>query len=194
MTPDELIAQQLSLHEEGQNLLDSIQIIPFMSKFGTPKIVGSFQLGLMVWPDIDIELEKEINESDYWETVHFIFQTQNLKNISIMDFRKSNNPITPKGLYINAEYYRKDNDPWNIDIWFIPPRNKIEDNFNEWMQKNLKEEHRVPILQIKQAVYTNPQYRKQIFSVDIYKAVIEKGVKNIEGFKQYLNETNRKID
>ena len=194
MTPDELEKQQKELQAEGREVLEKLQLIPFLSKFGTPNIVGSFALGLMTWPDIDIELVKDINEDEYWQTVHYIFEKENLKNITIMDYRTSDNPNTPKGLYIAIQYYGKQKDPWKIDIWFMSPRDPDGENLNEWIKDSLKEEHRLPILEIKHAISSDPKYRKQIFSVDIYKAVIEKGIRDLDGFRQYLQETNRTLD
>lgn len=194
MSPDELEKRQKALQEEGREVLKKLQIIPFLSKFGNPNIVGSFTLGLMTWQDIDIELVKPINEEEYWQTVHYIFRQSNLKGTFIMDYRKSVNPNTPKGLYICVQYYGKQKDPWKIDIWFIPPREPNQENLNEWIKNNLKGEHRIPILEIKNAISSNPKYRKQIFSVDIYKAVIEKNIRDLEGFKNYLKETGRILD
>lgn len=97
MSPDELEKQQKELQDEGREVLEKLQLIPFLSKFGTPNIVGSFSLGLMTWPDIDIELVKNINEEEYWQTVKYIFGKGNLKHITIMDYRTSDNPNTPKG-------------------------------------------------------------------------------------------------
>jgi len=194
MTSDDLDKQQKELQAEGREVLEKLQLIPFLSKFGTPNIVGSFSLRLMTWPDIDIELVKDINEAEYWQTVHYIFEKENLKNITIMDYRTSDNLNTPKGLYIDIQYYGKQKDPWKIDVWFMPPRDPNAENLNEWIKDSLKEEHRFPILEIKHAISSHPKYRKQIFSVDIYKAVIEKGVRDLDGFKRYLQETKRTLD
>lgn len=76
----------------------------------------------------------------------------------------------------------------------MPPRDPNAKNLNKWIKDSLKEEHRLPILQIKHAISSHPKYRKQIFSVDIYKAVIEDGVRDLAGFKGHLQETNRTLD
>lgn len=182
------------LQKEGYEILKEMKLMEYLANFGNPQIVGSLALGLMTWPDIDIELVKEIREDEYWKMVKYIFQQSNLKGIFIMDYRSSLNPNTPKGLYIGVRYYGKQKSPWKIDIWFLPKRDPNVENLNEWIKNVLKDEHRLPILEIKHALSSHPKYTKEIFSVDIYRAVIERGIKNIEQFKKYLEKTSRSLD
>ena len=44
------------------------------------------------------------------------------------------------------------------------------------------------------SLYLLIKYRKEIFSIDIYKAVIENGAIDLEGFKKYLKEAGRSLD
>ena len=54
-------------------------------------MVGSFPLGLMVWPNIDIDIEsnKEINTKDYFEIINSIFKKENVRKITLIDNRSS---------------------------------------------------------------------------------------------------------
>ena len=61
------------------------------------------------------------------------------------------------------------------------------------MQK-LNPDNKKIILEIKSAIADNPQYRKNIFSVDIYNAVLKEGVKDLDQFKAYLKKTNKSLD
>jgi hypothetical protein len=150
--------------------------------------------GLMVWRDIDIEIVKdELNENEYWETIKFLFQIKDFyHSLYIQDFRKSVNPNSPKGLYIGTKIEINGN-TWKIDVWFIPKRQSNELNYNEWIKGKLNIENKKIILQIKDKIYDNSKYRKEIFAVDVYKAVIENGVIDLEGFKQYLANQGRNL-
>lgn len=194
MTPDDLIKQQDELQKEGKEVLEKLGILKVLSKFGKPKTVGSFESGLMTWRDIDIEIEKEIEDKEYWETVNELFYDDTgLKYLTLIDFRNSKNPNTPKGLYIGIKYWLESRE-WKIDVWFISPRKQRVENYNDWIKDKLNDQNRKIILGIKSQVQDNPKYRKSIFSVDIYKAVIENGVKDLEGFREYLNQTGRSLD
>lgn len=190
----DLIKQQEELQREGNDLLAKIGLIEFISKFGKPEIVGSMMSGLMVWPDIDIQLiADQISDEDYWKTVKFIFDIKDLyHSLYIQDFRKSQNPNTPNGLYIGTKIENGGKE-WKIDLWFILPRNENEFNFNDWIKDKLNDENRKTILELKGQLYNNPKYRKDFFSIDIYKAVINDGVKSIGDFEKYLEKTNRSV-
>ncbi|HBB76398.1 MAG: hypothetical protein A2186_01695 [Candidatus Levybacteria bacterium RIFOXYA1_FULL_41_10] len=189
---DDLIKREKDLHSEGEQVLEKLQILNILSRFGSPKTVGSFATGLMVWRDLDIVLEKEIDEKGYWETVNLLFYSPRLKYLTLTDFRNSTNPNTPKGLYLGIKYWFE-NKEWKIDVWFIAPRAPGSENFNEWIKEKLDEKSRRIILGIKSKIYNNPDYKKKIYSVDIYKAVINEGIVDLGGFRKYLAKSGRSI-
>ncbi len=186
--------KQLTLQKKANEVLEKLDILNILSSYGKPEIVGSLSSGLMTWKDIDIELTNGIDEEKYWGIVKKLFHTEGYKRLNVIDFRKSVNPNSPKGLHICiSDYeYNGEKDLWKIDIWFLEPRK--EENFHKWLLENLKEEHRLPILEIKSQITSNPKYKYEIFSVDVYKAVIEDGIKNLEDFKKYLLKTNRTLE
>ena len=191
----DLIKQSEELQKEGMSFLKNIRLIEELSKYGDPKIVGSMDSGLMTWRDIDIEIEKEeLSENDYWQAVKFIFYlTNHYHNTFIQDFRGSKNPNTPKGLYIGAKIDYEGHE-WKIDIWFFKPGDHQEPNYSNWIKGKLNNENRKVILEIKDQIFENPKYRKSIFSVDIYKAVIDENVKDFEGFEKYLTKSGRSLN
>ena len=194
MLDAEVLRKQTKLQKEAYEVLDRLGIITYLSRFGKPEIVGSLAHGLMTWPDIDIILRKQINEDDFWKTAAFLLAQRDFKTISIMDFRKSVNPNTPKGLHICIKDFEWKGKGWKIDLWFIPPIDQSAENLNEWLKIAIKEQHKLPILKIKSEIFSHPKYRKEVFSIDIYRAVIEKGITDLEEFKKYLRETKRKLD
>lgn len=193
---EDLLKRQKELQKEAYEVLDKLDLLNILLIYGKPEIVGSLATGLMTWRDIDLEVVKEINEEKYWQVVRKIFHTPGYKLTNVVDFRKSVNPNTPKGLHIGISDYdfKKDGNLWKIDIWFLPPRKPNEENYNEWIKDKITDENRKIILSIKNTIALNPKYRKEIFSVHIYNAVIEKGIKNLEGFKTYLQTNGKQLD
>src|SRR4051794_9635698 len=189
----ELFHRQDELQKEAYGILKDGELMSLLSEFGNPRIVGSLASGLMTWRDIDIEIENQIEERDYWQAIRKVFKNSRVGMLTIADHRNLTNIITPNGLYIGVKYSMKQSEVWKIDIWFVPPRQPGAENFNEWLLANLQEQHRLPILLIKHQIASHPRYRKEIFSVDIYRAVIEHGVTDIPGFEAYLRETNRTL-
>ncbi len=189
------LKRQEELQKEAQEVLSKLDLLNILSTYGKPEIVGSMSTGLMTWKDIDIDIVQEINEEKYWEVVKKIFHTPDYKRTFVIDFRKSVNPNTPKGLHICITEYvlKKGETPWKIDIWFVN-RDRNEETFTEWMKDKITEENKPIILSLKKEVKKYPKYGKEIFSVDIYKAIIDGGVKTLEEFKEYLQKSNRTLE
>ena len=59
------------------------------------------------------------------------------------------------------------------------------------MGRSLTEEARVHILAIKEAVCGLPEYRRELLSVHIYEAVLDRGVRGIEQFKDWWRARSR---
>ena len=89
---------------------------------------------------------------------------------------------------MTSKYQEDKADVWKIDIWF-----KKQESRDDWIRSGLTDETRLAILEIKSEIASNPKYRKSIFSTDIYQAVLEKGVKDLRGFRASLQETGREL-
>ncbi|HVZ66837.1 MAG TPA: hypothetical protein VG917_01115 [Patescibacteria group bacterium] len=191
---DDLIRQE-DLQKEAHEVLDKLDLLNILSRYGPPQIVGSLATGLMTWKDIDIEIVGPIDEEKYWKVVKKIFHTPGYKRTFVIDFRKSVNPNTPKGLHICITDYslREGEDPWKMDIWFVD-RNEGEITFHDWIKDKISDENKPYLLSLKKEARKYPNYGKDIFSIDVYKAVIEHNAKNIEDFKKYLRLTNRSLN
>ena len=66
-------------------------------------------------------------------------------------------------------------------------------NYNEWIKDKLNDKNKQIILGLKSQIMDNPKYRKEIFAVDVYKAVAESGVTNLEGFREYLASQGKSL-
>jgi hypothetical protein len=84
---------------------------------------------------------------------------------------------------------------WKIDLWAMQAEELgIRLLHEERLAARLTEESREAIIGIKQQMWTHPEYRKSITSQDIYRAVLDAGVVDLEGFWRFLKrmkETRR---
>lgn len=193
MISEALVAEQRALQEEAHKVLRALNLPAFLARYGTPTIVGSVALGTMTWRDIDIELRGPIDEGAFWQTAQYLIKQPSLVNLTLMDYRMSVNPNTPKGLYIGIRYDGILDTRWKIDLWFLGERQQGEPDFHAWAKARMTEEQKMDCLAIKAVVGTLPAYGETIYSVDIYRAVIEGGVKDIKGFQQYLKGQRREV-
>lgn len=204
----DLLVQQQKLQEEAENVLSDLDLINFLKQFGDPNIVGSLALGLMTWRDIDLEIiVKKLDKKIVAEVVkELVLKTTYRIDISFSDniARFNNtNPNSPESLYIGLKYFGK-NIPllemqganplaWKLDLHFILEKDSRSKAKTVELRNKLNDDNKKVILEIKNQIFTNPKYRKQIFSTDVYDAVLEKGVIDLEGFGNYLKETGRTL-
>ncbi len=201
---DDLLKQQDLLQREAHKILTKLDLIKIISEFGKARIIGSLDLGLMVWRDIDIEVMVK-NSSK--EDLAKIVEKLSLETSCRVDFTILYNdllikPNQPKGTYLGIKYYdhlpieeqsSKSEKIWKIDIWFLTEEN-IRGSINtDRIKAGLTDENKMMILKVKNDFIHHPDYRKLSFSLDIYNCVLEKGVKNSEDFKKYLKEIGKEI-
>ncbi|OGH47816.1 MAG: hypothetical protein A3A51_03875 [Candidatus Levybacteria bacterium RIFCSPLOWO2_01_FULL_39_10] len=197
MTYEELLKQQEELQYEGQEVLGELKINEQFSKLGKIVIGGSLISGLMTWRDIDIgvEVENMPSKNDLSNLFTSLLSNSKILQLNYSDNTELINLHHPKGIYFGIKYQKEKEKIWKIDLWFISPEDNqqsIEDL--KWLQQKITQETKMIILSIKNEIDTDPRYKKSIFSIDIYKAVIENGVKDLEAFKKYLKGTGRSIN
>lgn len=204
MDKTDLIKQQKALQEEAYQILNKISLLDLLSKYGKTEVIGSVALGLMTWRDIDIEVVT--NNSDKEDLAELIkelsLDTDCRVDFTIILNEKLIKPDLPKGTYLGIKYYdhlppeeqsSKSEKLWKIDIWFLSANNVQGSAKTREIKDKLTEEKRDSILEIKNVLAHNPQYRKTIKSSDIYIAVLDKDVKDMIGFERYLKETGRSL-
>jgi hypothetical protein len=191
---NDLITYQDELQREGHAVLEDLKLLEFLAQFSKPHIVGSLATGLMTWRDIDLELYTVPNEEQLWQASQYLFSQQYVKSVMQADYRKRMDSPFPKGLYIGAKYKKEEGRQWKIDLWLMSQRDTPD--YHTWMLKRLPSlttEKKLAILTLKNALSDHPLYRKTIFSIDIYKAVIEEGVTDMVGFTEYLKKSGRSL-
>jgi hypothetical protein len=188
MNNNELIAQADELQHQAQEVLESIDLLNYLSRFGKPIIVGSVALGLMTWRDIDIDCEipGNIKEEGFWEAARYLLALEEVRLITLVDNRQSIEKNRPQSMYIGAKYQTVDGAIWKIDIRFVLEQYAIAQKHLESISSRLTKENRKAILEIKSIVALDSRYRTEISSVDVYEAVLDKGVMDLEGFKVEL--------
>ncbi len=158
---DNLLVLQQRLQEEARSVLEKLKIVSRLKEYGSVHIIGSLELGLMVWKDIDIEVVTNNNpvESavkmveqllhDHWRRFDFI----------LLDNRELRKDL-PNGVYLGIKYYgdikdiasykKAKEEVWKIDIWFLSESDaKTGKDHLNWIKKRMTPQLRSIILAIK---------------------------------------------
>ena len=195
MTLSKLEELNSALVSEANKILYDYGLLQILSKYGKPIMQGSYVLNLMAWRDLDIHLENdEIDIKDFFKLGSEIATKLKPHRMSFRNelVGKTNN--LPKGLYWGIYVQLEFPAEWKIDVWAIDSdQTKIHCKELENLKRKISVENKPIILMIKNRYYNHPKYRKDFYSTDIYKAVIEKNIKTIEEFSKWLKK-NRGIE
>ncbi|MFE9407318.1 hypothetical protein ACFYN0_00735 [Streptomyces sp. NPDC006704] len=174
-----LLQRQDARQEQARAVLDELQPLLRWEQFGIPKLCGSMSYGLLVAPDIDIEIYGALQVDAGFCLVS----------------EWARNPAVDRVLFLNAVNesdaglgwevrHRIGGVPWMVQMWLLPvdyngPRSA---DLVEPMRAALCRQSRSAILGIKEAlVARDTEYR----SIDVYRAVLDDGVKNVEEYDRW---------
>ena len=177
------------LRSEADRLLAS-GLRRILDDYGQVHVIGSYALHLMAWRDLDVHLVQEpIDRSAFFELG---CRVANLLRPPGMHYRDETIVATeglPKGLYWGVYLGDERMGAWKIDIW--ASESEVFEAIrahSERLRARLSESTRGLILEIKSACWRHPEYRRTFSSDEIYSAVLDHEVVDIEGFWAFLKE------
>lgn len=182
--------QSLNIHikREADEILYKKGLIDILKSFGTPYLHGSYFLDLMTWRDLDIYLQADTMEkADFFALGGKICTLLNPVKMSFRNELLSKTPGLPIGLYWGIYLGNEKAGAWKIDIWAVDTAQcELLIDFGKAIKQKLTPSTVIRILDIKSQCWTDPEYRRTFSSLDIYTAVLQKNIRDIEGFKTYL--------
>ncbi len=188
-----VLEKQQELQAQGRRLLKKLEVLKLLGKCGEAKIVGSMDLGLMTWGDIDLDVvaPEDFSREDFLAVVRRLFAKKETSNVILADNCKLSEVLIkqkiPPSFYLGWQGDFEGVD-WKMDIRFLIGGAEKDEGKEAFLQKvkAASLEEREAILRIKEEVCQWPEYKnKQLFSVDVYRAVLEEGVRSVEGFKEW---------
>jgi hypothetical protein len=179
----ELLDLDVALRTEADVMLRETGLGKMISMEGY-RSVGSYAMHTMTWRDLDFERAVDPPKwAEHWEFGRQLAETGLIWKFSCVDaYRDRRNP-GDRGLYWGVQFdYPAGGPVWKVDLWSARhgefeglPRRAL------WMSR-LNDESRSHILEIKEAVWSHPDYRKALLSVHIYEAVLEHDVCGVDRF------------
>lgn len=158
-----------SLKQSAEKLLSTTNIIEILSKFGEVHITGSYAFDLMTEPDIDLVVVTDNPQKMSEDALEHVSRLHLFQKLEYGDFQKFPRGNNPKFFIFNMRT------PWEgesfeIETWFVPEA-KEKLAFVE-MMKNISEEQRTRILELKLERKKNGVDKKTLSSFEIYKKVL----------------------
>ena len=165
------------IKENAEKILYKHGLIDELNKYGKTHIIGSYKMDLMVWNDLDIDME---NENINMNTIHNITKYVLDKFFPIWFSGRETIMANKKCYFLGFETDILE-ERWNIDLWFF---DKIEikkciDYCDDITDKiNKKPEYQDYIIKIKKDLIHNGMYSESFNSFDVYDAVLNYGIRN----------------
>ncbi|MFD8497199.1 hypothetical protein [Amycolatopsis sp. NPDC059657] len=189
---DDLLARQDELQAEADEVTAALGLGEALAALGDPIRVGSSALQLMVRRDIDLTvvcpaLDEPTHEA-VWRIGADLVAQPRVRQVTMRDDTGHWNvdPAYPDGLYLKVEYRTLAAQTWNLDIWFVDDPSRQPDLAHlKTFPERLTDDLRLAILRIKHAWARNPGYGSIISSYDVYRSVLDDGVRTPEQFEEW---------
>lgn len=190
---EQLLQRQRLLQGEAQRVLEELNLIALLSKGGVLRQTGSSTLGLMVWRDIDLQVSSPgLSIEQAFTLLHPLLIHPRVKHVRY--FHQSDH-FKLTGLderYFFMVFYEQEGQAeWKLDISFWLGEGIHPEPVHEAIEQQLTPETRLSILQIKEVWYQLPAYRSEVYSTDIYDAVLQHGVRTLPEFDHYLAQRGK---
>jgi hypothetical protein len=190
----ELIELDRSLRNEAVRVLDVSGLGAVLRHEGYQP-VGSFTMRTMTWRDLDFErVAGEPDWDRHWRLGTTLAGLSWVWQLSCINaYRKPGN--VEEGLYWGLRLSDPKGGPvWKVDLWTARQEEFARGypDRSRW-ETLMTEDARVRILAIKKAVCGLPQYRRDILSVDIYRAVLDEGVNDLDQFMAWAGTRSQDL-
>lgn len=171
----------------ADKLLQESNLKEILSIYGEVVIGGSYALDAMLRPDLDVYvLGENDNEDKLKEVVNTIISSHYFDELWIVDWvSKEGGKI--KGYYLQP-HKTLDGLDWKLDIWLMKNSEykPVFPQFVELLKQEQDSKKRELILELKNKYKEGTKYQKGIDGNLIYEAVLEKNIKSIKEFEEYL--------
>ena len=171
---------------EANRILYDFGLLEKLEEIGKPHIIGSYRMDMMAWNDLDIDIENyEMTMDKLYELSSFILNTFH------PTWYEAKEEINEEGKRVWFHGFETviTGELWNIDLWFFD-RETIADaeRYCDDIAQRTCQIQKDRIVQIKEELIARDLYSFEKYkSLDVYKAVLENDVADVEEFLQLFN-------
>jgi hypothetical protein len=182
----DLILRAAELQRQAHCIIRTLKLKERWEGVGKVTFSGSSVFGLMVQPNIDMEVYTD--QPRPRSGFEVVGQIADIPGIRRVNFRNQLDDPEDPGLYWYVQYRDGLGQDWSIDTWLVPrdhPSEVRPHRFAAAMRQRLDDELRLRILEIK---YRSHRNRLGARGIDIYKAVLRDGIETYEGLERWLEQ------
>lgn len=165
----------------ADRILYEFGLLDKLKEIGTAHIIGSYQMDMMAWNDLDIDIENDnMSLEKLYALSDFILRTFH----PVWYEAKEEVNAEGKTVWFHGFETTITGELWNVDLWFFDKETiDSAENYCDDITAKTSQAQKDIIVNIKQDLIARGLYSfEQYKSVDVYKAVIKNGVTNIDEF------------
>lgn len=194
MDMSEVLTEQRALRDAAEGVYADLGLAELLAKIGTSAIVGSAALSLMVRRDLDVDVScRRLDGATVSAVAAVGGQLASHAAVRTVTFRNdcgswNQEPDAyPDGLYLGVGCRARSGDMWTLDIWFVDqPERQPSTMHLTTLGPRLTDETRAAIIAIKKSWADRPEYGTTFKSLDVYRAVLDDGVRSPARFETWL--------
>ena len=184
----DVLERSRAMSRRALDIVDGLGLMRVWKRFGRPVLVGAVAHGLVLDPDIDMEIYcPELRPQD-----GFAVLARAVRHPGVRQTLFQNHMYGPdKALYWQIVFEDADDLTWKIDMWSAPDDYALPrgEDLVAPLARALTPELRRTILELKDWRASSPDVA--FLSIDLYRAVVRDGVRDPAGMRHWLqhNET-----
>lgn len=166
---------------QADRILYEFGLLNKLEELGVPHLIGSYRMDMMAWNDLDIDIENDGMLLDkLYELSSFILNTFH----PIWYEAKEEVNAEGKTVWFHGFETMITGELWNIDLWFFDKETIANaEKYCDDIAQRASEIQKEIIVQIKEELIARNLYSFEKYkSLDVYKAVLEHDVEDVEGF------------
>lgn len=179
----DVVEKSRTMTRRAGEILETLSLLETWSRFGRPVVVGAVANGLALDPDIDMEIYCPDLRPEHGFTV----LAAAARHAGVRETLFQNHMDGPdKALYWRIRFQDPDGERWKIDMWSAPEDYALPrgEDLVAPLGRALTPELRRTILELKAWRASTPE--AACLSVDLYRAVIQGGVRDAAGLKAWM--------
>lgn len=190
VTDEDLLARQAALQDRAQEVLAGLDLGALTADAGPLLVTGSLVSGLMCWPEVDVMVlvGPDFSPPDVMALLARIVARP---EVTGLDYRDERGPRCVTGEVRDERYHVTLTvelaGRWQIDLslWLHDLHRNVT-RWHEELRGRITAEQRIAVLRIKDYWHRQPAYPHDVGGLDIYTAVIDDGVRTLDGFSAWL--------
>ena len=164
----------------ADRILYEFGLLGKLEEIGKAHIIGSYRMDTMAWNDLDIDIENDqMSAEKLYDLTAFI-----IKTFRPVWYEAKEEKVETGTVWFHGFETRITGELWNVDLWFFDRETISQaEQYCDDIARRMTQVQKDVTVHIKQELIKREFYSFEKYkSIDVYSAVLDKGVTSIDEF------------